>query len=89
MGEIKKTYATLIISAFAFVMALVWNDAIQEILSPIILENGIYQMILTAIIVTLISLGVIWFIGRTFEKEKEKCLQEGGTWYDNSCEKKG
>ncbi len=39
-NEFKKTIATLLVSSFSFVAALLWRDAIQESLKPIIEAGG-------------------------------------------------
>jgi len=38
--EFKKTLATLVVGSFSFVAALLWRDAIQESLKPIIEAGG-------------------------------------------------
>ena len=65
ISEFKKQIATLIASAFGFVAALQWNEAIKEWLKPII-SNGSGAIALTesAVVVTVIAVVVIYLIGK-------------------------
>lgn len=57
-SEVKKNILTAILAAFGFVIALVWRDAIKEIVDEIVKRFGIggagyiYQII-TAVLVTI------------------------------------
>ena len=65
ISEFKKQIAALIASAFGFVAALQWNEAIKEWLKPII-ANGGGALALTesAIIITIITVIAIYTIGK-------------------------
>ena len=65
--EIRKNIATAILAAFAFIIALVWRDAIQDGVNKIIEELGItgkgyiYKTITAAIITVICVLGIMFF----------------------------
>ncbi|HLE07692.1 MAG TPA: DUF5654 family protein [archaeon] len=66
--KFKTTLITLVISAFGFVAALSWNDAIKSgietLLPP---ENSIGYKFLAAIVATAIAVSVVYFISK-FQK---------------------
>ena len=65
MTEFKKQLNTLIISAFGFVAALAWNDAIQSLVSAYIpSENAWPYLILNAVIITLIAVTITMFFSK-------------------------
>ena len=64
-SEIKKQMVTLITSAFGFVAALQWNEAIKAWLKPVIsARGGAVALTFSAIVVTTIAAVVIYFIGK-------------------------
>jgi len=57
--EFKKQTTTAIIAAFGLIIALVWKDVITDLLSKIDFIKG-YGLLVTAVIITLISiLGIL------------------------------
>ena len=63
--DIKGTMATLIISAFGFVAALFWRDAIKEFIDEVIPEGeGLMYQFAVAIIVTIIAVIAIYVVSR-------------------------
>ena len=71
---VKKNIATAIMAAFALVIALSWNDAIQEAVNSLVLRLGILQQgyifkIMAAIIVTVICVIFILLFSRWAEKK--------------------
>ena len=74
--EAKKKASIAISAAFAFVIALVWRDAIKEAIDKILENLGmtgsayIYNII-AAVIVTVICVIGIMFISRWGEAEKK------------------
>lgn len=64
-----KTIATLITTAFALVAGLAWNSAIQAIIKEFFKSDSeIIGLVSYALIVTVISVLVTVFIGRTLGK---------------------
>lgn len=76
-SEIKKNTLTAILAAFGFIIALVWRDAIQEIITEIVKRFGIdgtgyiYQII-TAMLVTIICVMGILFVSKLKGQEDVK-----------------
>ncbi|MDR3223161.1 MAG: DUF5654 family protein [Methanobrevibacter sp.] len=67
--QILKTIATLITTAFALVAGLAWNSAIQAIIKEFFhSDSAITGLVSYAIIVTIISVLVTVFLGRTLGK---------------------
>ncbi len=65
MSEFKKQIATLVASAFGFVAALQWNEAIKEWLKPIITTgSGAIALTASAVIVTGISVVMILMLSK-------------------------
>lgn len=63
--DIKGAMAAMIISAFGFVTALFWRDAIQQFIDQIVPKGeGLFYSFLAAIIVTAIAVMVIWLISK-------------------------
>ena len=59
--ELWNRIITLIISAFGFVAALAWNDAIKSSVETFIKAEDVwYYKIINAIVVTIISVAVIY-----------------------------
>ncbi|MBR9679356.1 MAG: hypothetical protein GON13_03755, partial [Nanoarchaeota archaeon] len=65
--EVRKNIGTAIVAAFAFVIALVWRDAIIGIVNSIIQAlkltgSGLFVQLLTALLTTLICVvGILYF----------------------------
>ncbi|GAA5819641.1 MAG: conserved hypothetical protein [Methanobrevibacter sp. CfCl-M3] len=67
--QMLKTIATLITTAFALVAGLAWNSAIQAIIKEIFKsDSAITGLVSYAVIVTIISVLVTVFLGRTLGK---------------------
>ncbi|MCD6576322.1 MAG: hypothetical protein J7K73_04150 [Nanoarchaeota archaeon] len=65
ISEVRKQIATLITSAFGFVAALQWNEAIKKWLEPVTSTgSGAVALTTSAIIVTVIAVVAIVAIGR-------------------------
>jgi len=66
----SDTIRLAIISAFAFVIALAWNDAIRTFFDDIILPNlpvpgtGYIYKVVLAVIVTLIAAVGVWIFSK-------------------------
>ena len=74
--EMRKHFTTAISAAFAFVIALVWRDAIKEIIDKIIItlnipESTYYYSIIAAIVVTILCVLGITIVSR-YSVKKEK-----------------
>ncbi len=74
-NDIRKHMATAIAAGFAFVMALVWRDAIQagidRILDKLGIEgSGYIYKIIVAVFVTVVCVVGLRFVARWSEKEK-------------------
>ena len=65
--KVKKNMATALLAAFAFVMALVWRDAIQSFIADLLSYFNITEVsskynLITALLTTIICvLGIIYF----------------------------
>jgi hypothetical protein len=71
--ELKKSLNTAIVAAFGFLMALVWRDVITEWVNEISASSPVKGKLITAIIVTLISvLGIMIVTKFLSEKNKDK-----------------
>jgi hypothetical protein len=82
MYELKKHFATLVLSAFALAVGFFWYDAIKEMLIPITEgASGWVGLTIVAIIITLIAIGVAWLM-QIFLKEKTECEKKHGSWKD-------
>jgi hypothetical protein len=65
ISEFKKQIVTLITSAFGFVAALQWNEAIKEWLKPIMASGGgALALTESAIVVTIIAVFAIYIVGK-------------------------
>lgn len=54
--QFKNRMATLVISAFGLVAALVWNDAVREIINLIVpVQEVVTYKVIAAIVVTVIA----------------------------------
>ena len=69
--ELESRIITLIVSAFGFVAALAWNDAIKSTIDTFIHPEDVwYYKIINAIIITIISVAIIYLVMK-FSKKKE------------------
>lgn len=60
--ELKKALSTAILAAFGFLMALVWRDVIVEWVELISQQSPVQGKLISALVVTLISvLGIMFF----------------------------
>ena len=70
--EIIEKLSVLITSAFGFVAALAWNNAIQEIFKRIFGEaSNIAAMIIYAVLITVIAVVTTIWIGKVLERLKK------------------
>ena len=65
----KDNLVTLLISAFGLVAALSWNDAIKTAIDVLIPERTVAYKFYTAIIITLFSVIVTYFISKFKSRE--------------------
>ena len=73
LTEFKKQTLTLLLSAFGFLAALTWRDAIGAWLAPILKDReGVFEFTLVAIIVTIIAVIVPVILTRFFGSEEKK-----------------
>lgn len=71
--EFKKALSTAIIAAFGFLMALVWRDVITEWVNKISETSPVQGKLISALIVTLISvLGIMIFTKILSDKTDKK-----------------
>ena len=71
-SEVVEKLAALITAAFGLVAALAWNGAIKAIFAKVFGDaEGLNQMIIYAVVVTIIAVLVTIWIGRVAEKRKE------------------
>jgi C4-dicarboxylate transporter len=69
--EFRKEIKTLILSAFGFVAALAWNDAIKSLIETYVpTESGWIYMVLKAVIVTLVVVVITYIFTRKNESAK-------------------
>ena len=62
---------SLIVSAFSFVAALFWRDAISETISQLIPEGeGLFYSYLVAAVVTVVGVLVIYLVSRLLKPSK-------------------
>lgn len=72
-NELKKALSTAILAAFGFLMALVWRDVITEWVDKISEVSPIQGKLISALIVTIISVAGIMIITKFLsEKVEEK-----------------
>lgn len=61
--DIKGAIAAMIISAFGFIAALFWRDAIQELIDTLVPKGeGLFYSFIAAVVVTVIAVIVIWLM---------------------------
>ena len=70
-AEVVEKLAALITAAFGLVAALAWNDTIKAIFKQVYgTAEGIFPLLMYAVIVTIIAVLVTIWIGRVAEKSK-------------------
>lgn len=72
---VRKNIGTAILAAFAFVIALVWRDAIQEGVDSLVIRLNIPQegylfKIVAAVLITIVCVIGILIFSRWVEKKK-------------------
>ena len=70
--EIKKAVNTAIVAAFGFLIALTWRDVITEYLNELTALNPVQGKLISAIIITLVSVVGILIVTRLFSVKEEK-----------------
>ena len=77
--NIKAVIGTAIVSAFGFIIALFWRDAINQFINEIVPEGeGLFYSFAAAILVTIIAVVVIYIISKwmsTSLRERAKRLK--------------
>ncbi len=68
--EFKKSISTAIIAAFGFLVALVWRDVITEYVNKITELSPLKGNLISALIITLISVIGIFIVTRVGENSK-------------------
>ena len=64
---VLRAYPTAVLAAFAFIIALVWRDAIQGVVNEIVARMGlngtgyIYTIIIASIVTLICVLGIMFF----------------------------
>lgn len=68
-GTVVEKVSTLIISAFGFVAALAWNNAIQKVISLFLATSSeVFGLVVYAIIVTVIAVVITVYLTRVSQK---------------------
>ncbi len=68
--ELKKSIVTAIVAAFGFLMTLAWRDVIVEAVEKITALTPLHGKIITAIIITIISVIGILIITKVFSAKE-------------------
>ena len=69
--QFKSKMATLIISAFGLVAALMWNDAIKEFLNTLVPEQELlFFKILAAVLVTIVAVFITVIMSWSSSKQE-------------------
>jgi len=72
-NEVIEKLAALITAAFGLVAALAWNGAIKAIFAEIFTEaEGLVQMLVYAVVVTVIAVIATLWIGRASARAKKE-----------------
>jgi hypothetical protein len=67
--DMKGVMVSLIVSAFGFVAALFWKDAIQAMIESIVPEGeGVLYQFGAAVLVTIIAVVAIYIVSKHFTK---------------------
>ena len=70
-SEVTEKLAALITAAFGLIAALAWNGAIKAIFAEVFGDaEGLTQMIIYAVVVTIIAVIAAIWIGKVAEKKK-------------------
>lgn len=70
-SEVTEKLAALITAAFGLIAALAWNGAIKAIFAKVFGDaEGLTQMIIYAVVVTIIAVIAAIWIGKVAEKKK-------------------
>ena len=67
--EFKKSVITALVAAFGFLISLAWRDVIVEAVDKITVLTPLHGKIITAIIITIISVIGILIITKVFSTE--------------------
>ena len=76
--EVRKNFLKAVLAAFAFVMALVWRDAIKEGVNALVKKSGIegtsyvYSIITAVVVTTVCVLGIMFFSKMKGKEEVKK-----------------
>jgi DMSO/TMAO reductase YedYZ heme-binding membrane subunit len=85
--NIKAVTGTAVISAFGFIIALFWRDAIKELIAKVVPEGeGMAYSFAAAIIVTIIAVVAIYVVSRWMNisiREHAKKLKSKAGRIDN------
>ena len=68
--EFNKAVSTAMLAAFGFIIALVWKDVIVEYVNLIASTSPVQGKLITAFIVTVISVAGILIITRIFSSKE-------------------
>jgi hypothetical protein len=72
-NEVIEKLAALITAAFGLIAALAWNGAIKAIFAKIFSEaEGLVQMLVYAVVVTIIAVIATLWIGKASAKAKKE-----------------
>ena len=72
-SDFFKTVSTLVVSAFGFVAALAWNNAIVELINKYLAPGkSLWSWFIYAILVTILAVLITVYLGRLAEKHKEE-----------------
>ena len=79
--EIKNDVSVPIVASFGFIIALVWRDAIKGAVDEFLVSSGLVEQaylynFVSAIIVTVIVIGVMIFVTRFSRGRKEEALEK-------------
>ena len=72
-NEVVEKMAALITAAFGLIAALAWNGAIKAIFAKVFTDpEVVVQMIIYAVVVTIIAVIATIWIGKVASKKKEE-----------------
>lgn len=60
--EFRRTLGTAVVAAFGFIVALAWNDVVQELVGKITSLSPIQGKLISAIVITIVAVLVIIFV---------------------------
>ena len=70
--DFKKSIMTALVAAFGFLISLAWRDVIVEAVEKITALTPLHGKIISAIIITIISVVGILIITKIFSAEEKK-----------------